>query len=308
MVLSNITNNVELAHKQSRLDLLDDTTLTSLPLPPPLKRKNTDLDNDDVGNTTTEDPIVLIEDYLPAAIKPRLNKKKSLAIFKSKFNKRLKVTASSQDLFVNAITTDCLKHCDLCEKPLYELSSFIGSENQVKTKGFHEFICGECVEMYEQFFNELQDENGELNVSADTTISFEDGDSENQSLTFSPQKKITEFAKNLQCNRDVETITDGVRTSSVECGASCKSKDTLLHIFQTVNDKYEITNEDHDPALGPLVPVRAPASPLKRKFSDGLLHQLNALNQIPQSLSTGGTWLSSFREKLRNWRFGKSIK
>jgi hypothetical protein len=304
MVLSNVTNNVELAHKQSRLDLLDETTLTSLPLPPPLKRKNTDLDNDDVGNTTAEDPIVLIEDYLPATIKPRLNKKKSLAIFKSKFNKRLKVTASSQDLFVNAITTDCLKYCDLCEKPLYELSSFIGSENQVKTKRFHEFICGECVEMYEQFFNELQDENGEFNVSADTTISLEDGDSETP--TFSPQEKIDEFARNLQYNHDVETITDGVGMSSVKYEATDKSKDVLLHIFQTVNDKYEIINEDHDPT--PVTGVNVPASPLKRKFSDGLLHQLNALNQLPHALSNGGTWLGSFREKLRTWRFGKSIK
>lgn len=64
-------------HLTNNLDLLDNSTLTSLPLPPPLK--NTDTSFDD-----TIDEIILIEDYLDT--EKDLVRKKSFAKFKNVFN------------------------------------------------------------------------------------------------------------------------------------------------------------------------------------------------------------------------------
>ncbi|CUM49848.1 uncharacterized protein AC631_02645 [Debaryomyces fabryi] len=231
-------NNLKsLKHQPSKLDLIDDTKLTSLPLPPPPKTRNScsqpdadaehgircsesvttyNIDDEyDEEIEESEDPIVLVEDYMTSETiicsnnQKHINKKDSLAIFKdriyqnednpsisttsaistitSDFNvtkiplkiscvsketmTKTKITRKEQDLeeiFGKIPGSDSLKYCDLCEKPLYEISSLIDNKIETSlerptdeslykedTRLYSEFVCWECVETYEEFFNEL---------------------------------------------------------------------------------------------------------------------------------------------------------
>lgn len=80
-----------------------------------------------------------------------------------------------EDVLGKLPDTDLLKYCSLCEKPLYELSSLLNNNNIPNSEGlqtfninnkegterkefknlYNEFVCGECVELYEDFFDEL---------------------------------------------------------------------------------------------------------------------------------------------------------
>lgn len=85
---------------------------------------------------------------------------------------KTKITRKEQDLeeiFGKIPGSDSLKYCDLCEKPLYEISSLIDNKidstlehttNETplckeNARLYSEFVCWECVETYEEFFNEL---------------------------------------------------------------------------------------------------------------------------------------------------------
>lgn len=228
-----------LKHQPSKLDLIDDTKLTSLPLPPPPRIRSSGashLGNDvehsikflesvstyniddeyDEGIEESEDPIVLVEDYMTSETnvntdeQKHINKKDSLAVFKdriyqkedssslpttsatstiisklgnskSPFERRCtsnesvsktKITRKEQNLeeiFGKIPGSDSLKYCDLCEKPLYEISSLIDNNidstleyptnekslSKENARLYSEFVCWECVETYEEFFNEL---------------------------------------------------------------------------------------------------------------------------------------------------------
>ncbi|KAI5951811.1 hypothetical protein KGF54_004886 [Candida jiufengensis] len=50
-----------------------------------------------------------------------------------------------------------LKYCDLCSKPLYEISSIINStiNSTINPSNLNEFICGDCIGNYEIFLNEF---------------------------------------------------------------------------------------------------------------------------------------------------------
>ncbi|KAK6204316.1 uncharacterized protein RJT21DRAFT_6139 [Scheffersomyces amazonensis] len=285
-----------LKHQPSLIDLIDDTTLTSLPLPPPPKKNsssrrsrnnsvdtipslskirqhttqvlpyhqqiqssgNIDFEYDDeeeedevtFEGDESQDPIVLIEDYMinsdgdvsqervtvgESSKQSTLDKKKSLANFKQRMysvpnfkihneaqysshsevstiessnsntlirgsNKRAisggQNSTSSlsngmrgvgrgenfEEIFGGKIPgSDLLKYCDICEKPLYEISSLLGNyhkkfkTNSNRTQSinsdtrvnkptglnYNEFICWECIEIYEDFFNELEQEQNE---------------------------------------------------------------------------------------------------------------------------------------------------
>lgn len=382
----------KLAHQPSKLDLIDDTQLTSLPLPPPLKlrgrnstqsllnneRTNSpvfssrsssssvadvqeeheegeqneeDEDDDDDYEGEQDDPIVLIEDYithqsdeiLPEtssiqssdSVDHLINKKKSLATFKQRMlknslaqediasisdistitsshnfddtivkedstmmnsmasisslhkptNKRSisndivpndgdcsqKRRENLEEIFGKIPGTDLLKYCDLCEKPLYEISSIINNNKKFKkmakvNDAYTEFICGECVEMYEEFFNELY--QNELDASA--------------------EKAIRDNSKNVK----------------------------LLAIFQLIGQKYE------EPKLAPKRSFfgKAPTKILANKtsFSETLMGTLTYLNNIPEGSSYNSKrfgfgllpkksidieWIKNLQFKLR-WNWG----
>lgn len=231
-------NLKSLRHQPSKLDLIDDTKLTSLPLPPPPKIRSSlvpqagnDLEHSircsesvstyniddeyDEGIEESEDPIVLVEDYMISESnvnmdeQRHIHKKDSLAVFKDRIYQKedslsLSTTSTTptminnftdpktpfetistsnetlsknriarkeqnlEDIFGKIPGSDSLKYCDLCEKPLYEISSLIDNtidstleyptnENAPSKENrlYSEFVCWECVETYEEFFNEL---------------------------------------------------------------------------------------------------------------------------------------------------------
>lgn len=233
-----------LCQQASKLDLIDGTTLTSLPLPPPLpaqRLKRGDLESSclsrgsdslvnsykqhsllssnqansipsyhssaDIPNASfnldlvddtfeeSEDPIVLVEDYMERGYSEKqMERKKSLMSFKkrvyssnsaslsSSVNSRkrpadddecsvFKHPNRSEDLeaiFGKIPGTDRLKHCELCDRPLYEISSIIDlarivpddegnsvSHKLPMEKLYNEFICWDCINLYEHFLEEL---------------------------------------------------------------------------------------------------------------------------------------------------------
>lgn len=231
-VLNSQKSRRKLAHQPSKLDLIDDTTLTSLPFAPPpprakMRRSNSILSEvsksssgilpddtimpvasaastqDSIGTIVLqdydstvygdaddtmedpEDPIVLVEDYLTdqsaeLEVSQRLSRKKSLATFKQRYysaNVLLKralpdqeqqpqYAHSSEDLeaiFGKLPGADRLKHCALCDKPLYEISSIISHTSHMaplESNGnlaelCNEFVCWDCISVYEQFMSEL---------------------------------------------------------------------------------------------------------------------------------------------------------
>lgn len=328
------SNSKSLKHQPSKLDLIDDTKLTSLPLPPPPKTRNscsqvdTDIeygircsesvtsynidDEYDDEIEESEDPIVLVEDYMTGKTNASLNnqkhihKKDSLAIFKDRiyqnegnpctsttssvptitnsinisktfldesckpkeFVSKTKYTRREQNLeeiFGKIPGSDSLKYCELCEKPLYEISSLI--DNKVETSSFRstdetslckedtrlysEFVCWECVEIYEEFFNEL-------------------------------------------CANELYPYTNG--------GVNDTPKDSikLFEIFQDIKHKYNIENPRFDSKLN---------KQGNAHFSSSLIQKLNQLNEgnssFPLKLYSGSEtfdWIKYLQYQLR-WRW-----
>lgn len=353
-------STAKLHHQPSKLDLIDDTTLTSLPLPPPPKQKRTaentsvhtvedpnisfspthDSDNED----DTQDPIVLIEDYMTPLnenplhksepldgppeedqLKHLIERKRSLATFKQRmFNQSLEVDDVSisdvsfsstlnfdspntsriapfastpkpsnkrsishdivsradmrledrylrpenlEEIFGKIPGSDLLKYCDLCEKPLYEISSIINNNKKFKTSTgatpstatatptstiglvYSEFICWECIETYEEFLNELS-----------------------------------------------TTEQDKQPESSSAPIASPDAKSKLLKIFQTVQDKYTQQNMKNDEPSTWTSLLASKRSFFykqptykqlnnKTSFSETLMQRLNYLNNVPEGYS-----------------------
>lgn len=293
--------NRALHPQPSKLDLIDHTTLTSLPLPPPpaksrLKRgKLTPLlprkplsedskihiapdrtqdgaesggENDFADITMTseyvddtfeesEDLIVLVEDYLAKhESEKQLDRSKSLITFKKRLHadrrslesnepepKRraleLAESTNCEDLeaiFGRIPGMDRLKHCCLCDRPLYEISSIIGNGDSRRGKvdvSVHckEFVCWDCVDTYELFL--MQEQQAE--------------------------------DKELQ--------------------AVMKANERLFDMFSHIRDTYR--------ALPPLS--------LENSVSSELIQQLHILNQSSEE-AKDPEWLSILKSKLR-WRW-----
>lgn len=363
-ILSNITNKVKVTHKASKLDLLDDTTLTSLPIPPPLKRKNSEVDQDDILIDDSSDQIVLVEDYLIS--KPQLNKKRSLAIFKSKLNKRIK-TNNHCDLFVNDLnlqSNHSLKYCNLCEKPLYELSSFINNSSlknnvhsstenntnichnvsnndQNLVKKFTEFVCQECVEIYDQFFNELSeleklDEYYDNLINSSFNLENPDFDfndtmpdenfnqakfnSLNSSGFNDISNKIlsnylTKSSLNLKSNSiSLENVTTKSASSKLSnSGSTLTSMPSSMSgsLSKSVSNSISTSGTTLASNSSNLLHVFQSInqkyvlnsrSPKLRKFSDGLLTRLNELNKLSSNKDQKLNLLN-FYDKFKNWKF-----
>lgn len=74
-----------------------------------------------------------------------------------------------QAIFGEIPGSKLLKYCEFCEKPLYEISSIINNHNNNNNNNSHnqkhqqqpqyqqqchyEFICGDCIENYDQYYN-----------------------------------------------------------------------------------------------------------------------------------------------------------
>lgn len=302
-----------LHHQPSKLDLIDGTTLTSLPLPPPPKirlrrqdlassansrdstldalatyRNNSnstitsengvttldDLVDENVDITfcseadetfeETEDPIVLVEDYMASTGDAVVDRKQSLVNFKRRLysdslsvlttricNKRTISEDSeyrphnAEDLeaiFGKIPGADKLKHCCLCDKPLYEISSIINNEHTNLRKNinelYNEFVCWDCINVYEQFLGELY------------------------------QSEVLDAQLPPTCDTTTEK---------------------LLTIFNTIRNTYD--NRIAEP----------PRKQIRNAFSSDLLGRLHLLSSM-SSKDNEAEWLKNLRYKLR-WRW-----
>lgn len=130
-----------------------------------------------IDDTFHEDePIIFVEDYLlpkPTSVNHKqstMHRKQSLANFKQRINgdkkRRLSQREDLEQIFGTLPGKSLLKHCDICDKPLYEISSLINNKASINTKltMFNEFICSECIEVYEEFLTELYSEEIENDV------------------------------------------------------------------------------------------------------------------------------------------------
>lgn len=337
------TSSRELHHQPSKLDLIDGTTLTSLPFPPPPpkhRHRRRDLscsklskssvstfsellvpgasgdslsnslsirtddvatiqefseDNCDtfIGTDETfeesQDPIVLVEDYVrDISVKSEnehgLTRKASLATFKkrymgmtcrsaslpvveSPFRAGSKRSISNEDSYFGRTQTedleaifgkipgsDKLKYCDLCDRPLYEISSIISNTEEHSgmlskrdniTQLYNEFICWECINVYEHFLDELYEAE-------------------------------VEKARRVQ----LETKKDNFTT------------DRLLGMFRSIRETYRTEIMDLQP----------PRKQSKRAFSPDLINRLHYLSSMSKPKCIETDWLTNLRNKLR-WRW-----
>ncbi|CCE78834.1 Piso0_000866 [Millerozyma farinosa CBS 7064] len=277
-----------LRNQTSRLDLIDDTRLTSLPFPPPPKaRRRKEVAEDALGGDIDgavsvvdvsiddsideqEDPIVLVEDYLTPKHafdeKTYLCRKRSLAMFKQvsyqkqnstssslvtlnserltqfEENKRTVSTGSTlysegqapckgdnlEEIFGKLPGSGSLKYCDICEKPLYEISTLVNSVHPMRCNTedssaacepcplFSEFVCWECMESYDEYVNGLQ-EFESIGKSPDTTPKSSDHSQDTYSRLFSifesinnkyGRKPVADGSHLANCTNSVGTETN----------------------------------------------------------------------------------------------------
>ncbi len=334
-----------LAHHASRLDLIDDTTLTSLPLPPPpntRKRASTanstqpnisataDVmgrslglqvpetaaeDESYIDEEESEDPIVLVEDYLNPADatqsfsdtsssrtwshesnshRSSLQKRQSLATFKLRLlqqqQKREDASSISNDSFCTSIAdtasnnnivtaktghsfptlehleelfgkisgADNLKYCNLCSKPLYEISTIINRrlrqkhDTSVDTR-YEEFVCEGCTGDYEQFSNELE---------------------------------------GLQNQQYIDSLQLSIK------------RQRISGIFRDIEARYT-TSEHHPVGWSFLLEPRAHSDGTndhQRKFSQNLIDRFHYLSAMDSQGTARQDWVRNLQQKLR-WRW-----
>ncbi|CCE78248.1 Piso0_000866 [Millerozyma farinosa CBS 7064] len=276
-----------LRNQTSRLDLIDDTKLTSLPFPPPPKAKRRrEVAEDALGGALDgavsvvdvsiddsideqEDPIVLVEDYLTPKHafdeKTYLCRKRSLAMFKQVSYQRQNSTSSSlftlnserptqgeenkrsvstdstlysegqapckcddlEEIFGKLPGSGSLKYCDICEKPLYEISTLVNSVHPSRCStedssgscepcpSFSEFVCWECVESYDEYVNALQ-EFDSVGKAPDTTPESSDNNQDTYARLLSIFESISDKygRKPMADGNDLAKFTNSVGTKA----------------------------------------------------------------------------------------------
>lgn len=95
------------------------------------------------------------------------------------------------DHVTNRVTPTILKHCVICEKPLYELSSLLPHD-----KNFQEIVCGNCTFKYEEAAKLLEDY--ELVNSFDE---FDDSMNGNECLDNTVEVLVENRSKKLKTNQ-----------------------------------------------------------------------------------------------------------
>ena len=229
-----------------------------------------------------------------------------------------------EEIFGKIPGSDLLKYCDLCEKPLYEISSILNNNKKFKTctgatttattigQVYSEFICWECIETYEEFFNELYSSKLDEEVEEIPEGLIPSGPLSSGLVPSGP-------------------LSSGLLSSSGSItGPDAKSK--LLKIFQSVHDKYtqhglkaskfkEIMSAPSDKWTTSL--NTTPSSPsktwtsnlsskrsffykqptskqLKNKtsFSETLMQRLNYLNNVPEGYSYNSNSLTETKSSF----------
>ncbi|ODV78113.1 uncharacterized protein CANTADRAFT_91544 [Suhomyces tanzawaensis NRRL Y-17324] len=193
-----------------------------------------------------------------------------------------------EEIFGKIPGSDLLKHCELCEKPLYEISSIINNNKKLKksknrtsaedsnkvNQVYNEFICGECVETYEEFFNEL----------------YQDQMTSPQSSSNGLSKESTTVDHPMESCASESTKVDSMKNEK------------LLTIFQSIQNKY-----DKKQQMGNIASKRSfyHKTPTYKRisrapFSENLMSRLNYLNSLPE----GYTYSNESENKSPGAGFG----
>lgn len=117
-----------------------------------------------------------------------------------------------------------LKHCDVCDRPLYEISSLLSHNNGMKVNMdtivedytlYNEFICWECTEVYENIFNDICLKEIELDrlksLDYDST-----NESENNTLSKDSAEKLSKLFNEIHHKyiKSFGNIKDYLETSN----------------------------------------------------------------------------------------------
>lgn len=256
----------------SKLDLLDDHKMTSLPIAPPqeheeeygnkrikpnpvneLRVHNTlkkryisygpTVFNSGKEDETHEQPIILVEDYIPHVDSSRKIAKKRVSIsdLRKKLNKRnddhipLKFKSHNctistpiqeeyldendkgeenniSNIVLNLLNTpeeigdeylsasnfrSQVKRCVICEKPLYEISSFINDQN------YNEIVCQLCTAKYEEAARIFEDCEFETTIEDSTDFS---GSSDSYSMAEPMFTQINETSRDKFSNELIKRL------------------------------------------------------------------------------------------------------
>lgn len=166
-------------------DTMEDVSFTSIDTLTSNANMTTEIDE------SFDEPIILVEDYLkPPVSTNNLNRQQSLANFKQRLNhdqlinnNKRKISGDTlteeenlEEIFGDIPGKQSLKYCDICDKPLYEISSLISNKRfkpsftsfdtkKIDTNLFNEFICFECIDLYEEFLQEIYQDSQQTNES-----------------------------------------------------------------------------------------------------------------------------------------------
>ncbi|KAI3403662.2 hypothetical protein KGF56_003589 [Candida oxycetoniae] len=128
-----------------------------------------------------------------------------------------------QAIFGNLPSFKLLKYCDLCEKPLYEISSIINSK---KSTNLTQFICGDCIDNYEIFWNEYS----ELQSKQEERKSVEEEEKEEQKKRKAVEEEEEEQKKRKAVEEEEEQKKRKVSTVD----------ERLFTILKKVSQKYNV--------------------------------------------------------------------
>lgn len=198
-----------------------------------------------------------------------------------------------QEIFGKIPGADLLKHCDLCDKPLYEVSSIIMNHSKKRAKKgvksttssesddlspYLEFVCGDCIGMYETFLNEflqqyLDEQQAQQNRAR---LSSKDAPKIIQSVEGGSRRAATEL--NIQVIIKHEDSQKEHKELSVLGTLMRKPcSDRLVKLFKDIQDKYDFAASQHPDAPNS-IEVQLNASE-REGFSPELISQFKHLNK-----------------------------
>lgn len=134
-----------------------------------------------------------------------------------------------KEVFGNIPGSERLKHCEMCEKPLYEISSVINHYRSHKAESdyppykenngsasYTEFVCWDCIDIYDGFLNSMELMNLLLTNSFNTSSEFsflsnqcQRNDASDSLLKYAPLYQRKDFAFSPELISRLHELRDG---------------------------------------------------------------------------------------------------
>ncbi|KAG7191755.1 uncharacterized protein KQ657_002891 [Scheffersomyces spartinae] len=260
--------------------------------------------------TSSEDSYGLLNSTVNTTYSHTLLKKRSISadsyVYKSE---------DLEEIFGKIPGADLLKHCDLCDKPLYEVSSIIMNHNKKRAKKggvnrssssadlspYLEFVCGDCIGMYETFLNDfLQQYLEEQRAQQQKKMAIDEGQTQS-AYTIVP---FTEERSNVGGELNIQVIAKNIDTQKEYKDVSVLGSltrnpcsDRLVKLFKDIQNKYDLTETMQSSDDGQLTLESATNSTneVEKGFSPELISQL-------KKHTSSNLILKLIQSKLR-WRW-----